>query len=118
MKTKNIFTKAFIAAGVIALAGCMTSCEDYLDMPSYTEVDEETAFQDEEHAEFFVQGCYRGLIHSENFYQFGAGETTIHSCEDGTTNNSKYAICNYKIYCCMYNTNNSNDSRKRKYVFM
>lgn len=97
MKTniKNIFTKVFIAAGIISMAGSMTSCEDYLDMPSYTEVDEETAFLDEDHAEFFVQGCYRGLIHSENFYQLGAGETTIHSCEDGTTNNSKYAVCNY-----------------------
>ncbi len=99
MKTiiKNKFTKAFLAAGVIALTGCvMTSCEDYLDMPSYTDVDEETAFQNEDYAEYFVQGCYRGLLHSENWYQLGSGETTIHSCEDGSTNNSKYLICNYE----------------------
>ncbi|MCH5345467.1 MAG: RagB/SusD family nutrient uptake outer membrane protein [Muribaculaceae bacterium] len=97
MKTNifNRFSKSFLAAGVVLLAGCMTSCDDYLDMPSFTEVDEETVFSDIDRAESFVQGCYRGLIHSENFYQLGAGETTIHSCEDGTTNNSKYAICNY-----------------------
>lgn len=44
----------------------------------------------------FVQGCYRGLIHSEMFYQLGMGETVMHASEDGTTNNSKYMICNYK----------------------
>lgn len=92
----NKVAKAFLAAGVITLAGgALTSCEDYLDMPSYTDVDEETAFQNEDYAEFFVLGCYRGLIHSENYYQLGAGETTIHSCEDGSLNNGKYNVCNY-----------------------
>ena len=73
----------------------MTSCQDYLDMPSYNAVDTETVFSDELTADMFVQGCYRGIIHSELFYQLGAGETVTHSSEDGTTNNSKYNICNY-----------------------
>lgn len=45
----------------------------------------------------FVQGCYRGLIHNEMYYQLGMGETVMHSCEDGSTNNSKYMMCNYKF---------------------
>ena len=31
------------------------------------------------------------------FYQLGMGETVMHSCEDGSTNNSKYMMCNYKF---------------------
>lgn len=73
----------------------LSSCQDYLDMPSYNTVDTETVFSTELTADMFVQGCYRGIIHSELFYQLGAGETVTHSCEDGTTNNSKYNICNY-----------------------
>lgn len=86
--------KALIMSVLIASLS-MTSCQDYLDMPSYNAVDTETVFASELTADMFVQGCYRGIIHSELFYQLGAGETVTHSCEDGTTNNSKYNICNY-----------------------
>lgn len=82
-----------ISALIVSLS--MTSCQDYLDMPSYNSVDTETVFASELTADMFVQGCYRGIIHSELFYQLGAGETVTHSSEDGTTNNSKYNICNY-----------------------
>lgn len=86
--------KAFIIS-ILIVSLNMTSCQDYLDMPSYNAVDTETVFSDELTADMFVQGCYRGIIHSELFYQLGAGETVTHSSEDGTTNNSKYNICNY-----------------------
>lgn len=73
----------------------ITSCQEYLDTPSYDTLDTETVFLTEASADLFVQGCYRNLIHSEMFYQLGAGETVTHSAEDGTTNNSKYNIANY-----------------------
>lgn len=75
----------------------MTSCSDWLEMEAYTSDDIETTFSDEVRADKFVQGCYRGLIHNEMFYQLGMGETVMHSCEDGSTNNSKYMMCNYKF---------------------
>lgn len=87
--------KILIIFSVITFALGMTSCEDWLDMPSYTTTDTETVFNDELTADMFVMGCYRGLIHAEMFYQLGMGETVMHSSEDGTTNNSKYNICNY-----------------------
>ena len=75
----------------------MTSCSDWLEMEAYTSDDIETTFSDEVRADKFVQGCYRGLIHNEMYYQLGMGETVMHSCEDGSTNNSKYMMCNYKF---------------------
>lgn len=80
---------------IVACSLGMTSCSDWLEMPSSTSFDSETVFADEATAEMFVLGCYRGLIHKEMYYQLGMGETVMHSCEDGTTNNSKYNICNY-----------------------
>lgn len=73
----------------------MTACEDYLDMPSYNASDTKTVFSDIETADMFVQGCYRALVPTEMYYQLGAGETVMHSAEDGTTNNSKYNVANY-----------------------
>lgn len=87
--------KAFIILSAAVLALTATSCEDWLDMPSYTSIDTETAFKDESSAEIYIRGCYRGLIHQEMYYQLGMGDTAMHSSEDGTTNNSKYNVCNY-----------------------
>lgn len=64
-------------------------------MPSYNSSDTETVFSDELTADMYVQGCYRGLIHQKMYYHLGMGETVMHSCEDASTNNSKYNICNY-----------------------
>jgi len=86
--------KTFVLS-VLTVSLCMTSCQEFLDTPSYNTLDTETVFKTEESADLFVLGCYRNIIHSEMFYQLGAGETVTHSCEDGTTNNSKYNICNY-----------------------
>lgn len=92
---KLLEIKKTLIVSVLIISLSMASCQDYLDMPSYNSVDTETVFSSELTADMFVQGCYRGIIHSEFFYQLGAGETVTHSCEDGTTNNSKYNICNY-----------------------
>ena len=91
--------KTLVFSSVVALSLGMASCEDWLDMPSYNTSDTETVFANETMADMYVQGCYRGLIHQEMYYQLGMGETVMHSSEDGSTNNSKYNICNY-----FYNT--------------
>lgn len=88
-------SKAVMAMSLTLSLG-LTSCSDWLEMPSYTAEDSDFVFEDESKADMYVQGCYRGLIHSEMFYQLGMGETVMHSSEDGSTNNSKYMICNYK----------------------
>lgn len=84
----------FIVCTVVFALGA-TSCSDFLDQKSYNTTDTETVFRNETAAEMYVEGCYRGIVPTESFYQLGAGETVTHSCEDGTTNNSKYNICNY-----------------------
>ncbi len=89
-----MFTKHNIAL-VVACATLSTACDDYLDMPSYTTTDTETVFSTESAAEAYVLGCYRGLVTTDALYQLAAGDMITHSCEDGTTNNSKYNICNY-----------------------
>lgn len=97
-KISNILSglkKMLFATSVLSLALSVSSCKDWLEMPSYTDPDSETVFQNEDMAELFVLGCYRGLIHQEMYYHLGMGETTMHSSEDGSTNNSKYRICNY-----------------------
>ena len=93
LKKKLVFSALFCCAFGIST----TSCSDWLEMEAYTSDDTETAFSDETRADMFVQGCYRGIIHSEMFYQLGMGETVMHSCEDGSTNNSKYMMCNYRF---------------------
>lgn len=98
--TSTLRRKLILSALVtvsLSLGTSMTSCSDWLEMEAYTSDDIETTFSDEVRADKFVQGCYRGLIHNEVFYQLGMGETVMHSCEDGSTNNSKYMMCNYKF---------------------
>lgn len=88
--------KKFITlSAVVAFSLGMTSCSDWLEMPSYTSADSETVFANEAAAELFVEGCYRGIVPTEMYYQLAAGETVTHSCEDATTNNGKYNICNW-----------------------
>lgn len=75
----------------------MTACSDFLDMKSYTSDDPDVVFSDITQADMYVQGCYRGIIHKEMYYQLGMGDGVMHSSEDGSTNNSKYMVCNYKM---------------------
>lgn len=98
--TSTLRRKLILSALVtvsLSLGTSMTSCSDWLEMEAYTSDDIETTFSDEVRADKFVQGCYRGLIHNEMYFQLGMGETVMHSCEDGSTNNSKYMMCNYKF---------------------
>lgn len=98
--TSTLRRKLILSALVtvsLSLGTSMTSCSDWLEMEAYTSDDIETTFSDEVRADKFVQGCYHGLIHNEMYYQLGMGETVMHSCEDGSTNNSKYMMCNYKF---------------------
>lgn len=117
---KNIFNKknlikTLIIAPSIFIAGLsINSCSDeFLNQPAYNSSDTESVFTNIETADAFVQGLYRGLVPTEMFYQLGAGDTVTHSAEDGSTNNSKYNICNYQydaytpntvtgIYAAMY----------------
>ena len=117
---KNIFTnrsvlKKLIIVPSILIAGLsINACsEDFLNQPAYNSSDTESVFTNIETADAFVQGLYRGLVPTEMFYQLGAGDTVTHSAEDGSTNNSKYNICNYQydaktpntvtgIYSAMY----------------
>ena len=66
-----------------SLGMSMTSCTDWLEMESYTSDDVDYIFENETKADLFVQGCYRGLIHKEMFYNLGMGETVVHTAEDG-----------------------------------
>lgn len=116
---KNIFNRNLIKTLVIVPAILITgmgisSCsDDFLNQPAYNSSDTESVFTNIETADAFVQGLYRGLVPTEMFYQLGAGDTVTHSAEDGSTNNSKYNICNYQydsktpntvtgIYAAMY----------------
>lgn len=53
-----------------------TSCEDTLEMPSYTKDDTDYAFRDEYNADLFVKGIYSSLIHEEVYRSGNCGETT------------------------------------------
>jgi len=114
---KSILIKRLVVIPSFLIAGLfMNSCsEDFLDQPAYNITDTNTVFESLDTADLFVQGCYRGLVPTEMYYQLGAGDTVTHSSEDGSTNNSKYNICNYQydaktpntltgIYAAMYSS--------------
>src|SRR6218665_757527 len=99
---KNIFNKytfikksLIIPSFFIAILSINSCSNDFLDQPSPNTSDTQSVFESLDTADLFVQGCYRGIVPTEMFYQLGAGDTVVHSAEDGTTNNSKYNICNY-----------------------
>ncbi|MBW7674779.1 RagB/SusD family nutrient uptake outer membrane protein [Chryseobacterium chendengshani] len=92
----NLIKKLLLVPAIFVTLMSVNSCsEDFLDQPSPNTSDTQSIFESLETADLFVQGCYRGIVPTEMFYQLGAGDTVVHSAEDGTTNNSKYNICNY-----------------------
>jgi starch-binding outer membrane protein, SusD/RagB family len=99
IKRLVIFPSLFIAA--LSFNSCS---DDFLDQPAYNSSDTESVFKNLDTAEMFVLGCYRGLVPTEMHYQLGAGDTVIHSSEDGSTNNSKYNIANYQYDAYTPNT--------------
>jgi len=103
--TSGFLRKLVIIPSVFVAVSMMNSCsEDFLDQPAYNSLDTESVFNNIDTAEMFVLGCYRGLVPTEMYYQLGAGDTVIHSSEDGSTNNSKYNICNYQYDAYTPNT--------------
>lgn len=86
--------KSFIILSAIVLSLGATSCEDWLEMPPYSGTDTETIFGNEQTAEQYVEGCYRGMISKEMYYQLGSGDSVIHASEDAA-GGSKNAICNF-----------------------
>ncbi|MFY1045799.1 RagB/SusD family nutrient uptake outer membrane protein [Chryseobacterium sp. GP-SGM7] len=118
MKKSNtklkLLRSLIIIPSLIIATQTINSCnDDFLDQPAYNAADTESVFSDLVTADMFVQGCYRSLVPTEMYYQLGAGDTVTHSSEDGSTNNSKYNICNYQydaytpntltgIYAAMY----------------
>jgi len=86
--------KAFIILSAAALALGATSCEDWLEMPPYNTTDSQTVFNSEQTAEMYVEGCYRGMISKEMYYQLGSGDTVVHASED-SAGGSKNSICNF-----------------------
>lgn len=91
---KNKIYSILAAALLFGSAPVLTSCEDTLEKPSFTADDPDFVFSTLYNAELFVQGCYRGLIHAELFYQYNAGDCVTGACEE-QLGGSKYMIDNY-----------------------
>ncbi len=68
-----------------------TSCEDWLDLPSESKMDSQSAFATVSRAEMSVMGCYAWLHTQELGYQLLEGTDEIASTES----NSKYNVSNY-----------------------
>lgn len=86
---KNIL---YIGLAAVMLTS-VTSCNDYLDMPSQEKFDNQTVFSDVTKAEMAVVGCYPSTFHREFFYQLGMGTDECISTE--SQSNSKNQIANY-----------------------
>lgn len=79
-------------AGVAS--GMFTSCNDTLDMPSYTKDDVEFVFSNEHNADLFVAGIYNGIMFEELYRQANTGET-ITIPNEAQIGGSKVALSNY-----------------------
>lgn len=71
----------------------LSSCEDWLAVPSPTQLDSETVFQSLNSAEMAVLGAYASSFHQEVYFHL-----TAHSDESMSTenNNSKTRLANYE----------------------
>lgn len=95
---KRIKIQSLLAAAVLMGSApvMLTSCDDTLDMPSYTADDIDFVFSDEKKAEIFVKGCYRGLVHEEQYRQYNTGDGVTQAVEDSYgRNGSKWNISNF-----------------------
>ncbi|MCM1070182.1 MAG: RagB/SusD family nutrient uptake outer membrane protein [[Clostridium] fimetarium] len=93
---KKIKIQSLLAAALILGSApvMLTSCDDTLDMPSYTADDIEFVFSDVSKAEIFVKGCYRGLVHEEQFRMYNTGDGVTAAAEDAYSG-SKFFISNF-----------------------
>ncbi len=94
MNKKNIFN-VLTATMLLGASPMLTSCEDTLEKPSFTNDNVDFVFANENNAEVYVKGCYRGLIHEEQYRQYNSGETITMPCEEELRNSSKWQIGNY-----------------------
>lgn len=80
---------------IYLLAGLLifSSCEDYLSIPSATNIDDVAAFSSIEKAEMVVLAGYSTTFNREYYYQFGMGTDVCYSTEGET--NSKNQVANY-----------------------
>ncbi len=92
---KRIIKNISLAAVLISGASMMTSCEDMLDKPSFTADDETFVFSNLDNVDLAVAGCYRGLIHKEQYYQYNAGDNITVPAEE-QLGGSKWMIGNYE----------------------
>lgn len=74
-----------------AMVPALTSCEDWLDLPSESKADSESVFTTLSRAEMTVAGCYSNLHTQELGYQLLMGTDECASKEK----NSKYYFANY-----------------------
>ena len=74
-----------------ALLMGVTSCEDWLELPSESKMDSQSAFESISRAEMTVMGCYAWLHTQELGYQLLEGTDESVSTES----NSKYNVSNY-----------------------
>lgn len=80
----------------IVMAGLLwavTSCNDFLELPSEKDFDSSTIFEDVGKVEMAVLGAYTSTFNAELFYQFGMGTDECFSTEGET--NSKNQVSNY-----------------------
>lgn len=83
--------KIFNILGAAAIALAMTSCQDWLDMPSESKADSGSVFETVERAELTTVGAYTYLHTQELGYQLLEGTDEAASTES----NSKYDVSNY-----------------------
>lgn len=97
MKKYNFNSMRNLIAAIAIVGGgsmILSSCEDTLDLPSYTKDDTDFAFENENNADLFVQGIYGGLVHEEFYRQANTGEMTTMAAEDAFEGNKHY-LSNY-----------------------
>ncbi|GHE48259.1 RagB/SusD family nutrient uptake outer membrane protein [Sphingobacterium griseoflavum] len=71
----------------------VSSCKDWLELPSEKDFDSSTIFEEVGKVEMAVLGAYTSTFNSELYYQFGMGTDECFSTEGET--NSKNQVSNY-----------------------
>ncbi len=95
---KTIFNKVrnYISVLALVVSGSvlLSSCEDTLDLPSYTTDDTDFVFSNINYVDMMVQGVYGGIVHEEFYRQANTGEMTTIAAEDAFEGNKHY-LSNY-----------------------
>ena len=81
----------YIALLTLSL-GMFPACQDWLSIPSPTQMDNETVFLDIRSAEMAVLGAYASTFNRTMYYEFGGGSD---ECISNESNNSRVRQANY-----------------------